>query len=268
MKHCLLFAAIIFLSACSGVDDEKDLAVIIASGTLVDLTYSFDENTIYWPTAEGFVFEFGTAGDTEAGFYYEAHSFRGAEHGGTHLDAPIHFSRDKLTADQIPLKNLIAPAIVIDVTVSRGDNPDYLISAGDIMQWETVNGQIEDGTIVLFRSGFGQYWPSREDYLGTDERGPEAVAQLHFPGLDPEAARWLVSESNVAAVGIDTASIDFGQSTLFESHQILFGENIPVFENVANLDRLPLTGVLVMALPMKITGGSGGPLRIAAWVGH
>ncbi|MCM3900094.1 MAG: cyclase family protein, partial [Pyrinomonadaceae bacterium] len=101
-------------------------------------------------------------------------------------------------------------------------------------------------------------------YLGTEERGAEAVAKLHFPGLHPDAARWLAANRSIKAIGLDTASIDFGQSTLFESHRILFDKNIPAFENVANLDRLPPKGFSVIALPMKIKGGSGGPLRIVA----
>jgi kynurenine formamidase len=117
---------------------------------------------------------------------------------------------------------------------------------------------------MLIRTGFARYWPDAARYLGTDERGEEAVAQLHFPGLHPDAARWLVDNRPVRAVGIDTASIDFGQSTAFESHQVLFASEIPAFENLMALDRLPPTGAFVVALPMKIAGGSGGPLRAVA----
>jgi kynurenine formamidase len=103
-------------------------------------------------------------------------------------------------------------------------------------------------------------------YLGTDRRGPEAVAELHFPGLHPDAAGWLVEERSIDAIGIDTPSIDYGQSTVFESHQVLFGANVLAFENVANLEQIPPAGGFVLALPMKIRGGSGGPLRIVAFV--
>ena len=101
-------------------------------------------------------------------------------------------------------------------------------------------------------------------YLGTAERGAEAVAKLHFPGLDPDAARWLVANRRIDAIGIDTASIDFGQSTLFESHRALYAANIPAFENLTTLERLPATGASIIALPMKIGGGSGAPLRAIA----
>jgi kynurenine formamidase len=155
-------------------------------------------------------------------------------------------------------------AILIDVTKQCAANPDYQVSVADFENWEKQNGRIGPGTIVLLRTGFGKYYPDRKKYLGTDERGAEAVAKLHFPGLDPAAAAWLTQNRSIKAIGLDTASIDRGQSTLFESHRTLFEKNIPAFENVANLEQLPLKGFSVIALPMKIKGGSGGPLRIVA----
>ncbi|HEY4643237.1 MAG TPA: cyclase family protein, partial [Bacteroidota bacterium] len=128
------------------------------------------------------------------------------------------------------------------------------------------HGRIPQKAIVLIRTGYGSFWPDREKYMGTPERGTEAVAKLHFPGLHPDAAKWLIDERSVKAVGLDTPSIDHGQSTQFESHVTLFEANVPAFENVANLDQLPVNGFTVVALPMKIRGGSGGPLRIIALV--
>jgi len=159
---------------------------------------------------------------------------------------------------------LIGPGVVVDVSGSALQDPDYLVSVADFEDWERQNGELAEGVIVLLRTGYGQFWPNRERYMGTGERGAEAVAKLHFPGLDPAAARWLRDERQVRAVGIDTPSIDFGQSRTFEAHQELFAGNIPVFENVANLDTLPADDFTVIALPMKIAGGSGGPLRIVA----
>jgi kynurenine formamidase len=238
----------------------------LLSGKLIDLTYAYDSTTIYWPTEEGFVFETGTEGYTDKGYYYTANSFRAAEHGGTHLDAPIHFAEGKRTVDEIPLQNLVGSAIVVDVSEDAADQPDYQISVKDFQQWEAEHGKIPNGTIVLVRTGYGRYWPNRVQYMGTDERGIKAVAKLHFPGLHPEAARWLIENRSIKAIGLDTPSIDYGQSTQFESHQRLFQENIPAFENVANLDQLPIQGFIVIALPMKIGGGSGAPLRIMAIV--
>ena len=234
------------------------------TGHIVDLTYAFDSNSVYWPTAEQFKLETDFEGVTDKGYFYSAYRYSAAEHGGTHLDAPVHFAKGHNPIDQIPLDQLIGSAIVVDVTKQCATNPDYLVSVKDFEDWEKQNGKIPNGTIVLLRTGFGKYYPDRKKYLGTDERGAEAVAKLHFPGLDPAAARWLTQSRSIKAIGLDTASIDRGQSTLFESHRTLFEHNIPAFENVANMDKLPAKGFTVIALPMKIKGGSGGPLRIVA----
>ena len=237
---------------------------VIPTGRVVDLTHAFDANSVYWPTAEPFKLETDFEGMTEKGYYYSAYRYSAAEHGGTHLDSPVHFAKGRHTVDQIPLQQLMGAAVVVDVTSQCATNPDYQVSVADFQNWERRNGRIAPGTIVLLRTGFGKYYPDRKKYLGTEERGAEAVAKLHFPGLDPAAARWLTQNRSIKAIGLDTPSIDYGQSTLFESHRILFEKNIPAFENVANLEQLPLKGFSVIALPMKIKGGSGGPLRIVA----
>jgi len=272
MRVILLpFAFILFVMCSQPQKQDTPEAIPLTnssflSGKIIDLTYAFDSSTIYWPTEAGFVFEQATEGYTEKGYYYTANAFCAAEHGGTHLDAPIHFAEGRQTVDAIPLRNLIAPGIVIDVRDMAAGNPDYQVSVDDLEQWETQYGQIPTGTIILLRTGFGQYWPDRMRYLGTDEQGAEAVAKLHFPGLHPDAARWLIENRSVKAIGLDTPSIDYGQSQLFETHQALFKENIPAFENVAQLDQLPPQGFLIIALPMKIGKGSGAPLRIIAIV--
>ncbi len=252
------------LAACGR--NTPDVASVFdgTAGRWVDLSYSFSEETIYWPTAEPFVLEQVFYDVADSGFFYAANNFSAAEHGGTHLDAPIHFAEGRHTTDEVPLEQLIGSTVVIDV--SNGIAPDYQIRIEDIEIWESSHGRIPDAAILLFRTGWGERWPDRLEYLGTEERGPDAVADLHFPGIAPATAQWLVDERDIDAVGIDTPSIDYGQSTRFESHQILYGANIPGFENVANLDRLPETGGFVIALPMKIAGGSGGPLRIVAFI--
>ncbi|AXT19498.1 cyclase family protein [Flavobacteriaceae bacterium AU392] len=232
---------------------------------IIDLTHEFSEETIYWVTAKEFELDVVAKGQTDNGYFYSANNFATAEHGGTHIDAPIHFAKDALSVEEIPLDKLIGKAIKIDVTEKALNNPDYLISINDFKQWETEEGmQIPDGSIVLLETGFSKYYPDKIKYLGTDARGPEALKDLHFPGLSPEAAEWLVTNRNINSIGIDTPSIDYGQSTLFKSHVSLMTRNIPAFENVTNLDQLPNKGFKVIALPMKIKGGSGGPLRIIA----
>lgn len=168
--------------------------------------------------------------------------------------------------DEIPLDHLMGNAVVVDVSANAKGQPDYQVSTADFLAWEKTHGALPEGVIVLLRTGFGQFWPDKLKYMGTEERGQEGVAKLHFPGLHPDAAKWLTTERKIHAIGLDTPSIDYGQSTHFESHQTLFKENIPAFENLANLDKLPPSGIWVAALPMKIKGGSGGPLRIVALV--
>ena len=254
------------LAAIAALLTASHAAASDAQRTLVDLTHSFGADTIYWPTEEGFVLERGPAGPTPGGYYYEAHRFRAAEHGGTHLDAPIHFAAGRQTTDAIPLDRLVGPAVVVDVSRACAADRDHAVTIDDLAAFETAHGRIPDGAIVLLRTGFARFWPDRASYLGTAERGAAGVSKLRFPGLSEAAARWLVAERHVHAVGIDTASIDPGISTRFETHQALFTQNVPAFENLANLDQLPPRGFEVVALPMKIEGGSGGPLRAIAIV--
>lgn len=237
----------------------------LANGTWIDLTHEFSEDTIYWVTAEPFKRTTVAEGKTDKGFYYSAYNFSGAEHGGTHLDSPIHFAEGKKTVDQIDIASLIGEGVKIDVSTKASADRDHLITVDDIKAWETANGSIPVGSIILFQTGFASRWPDKKTYLGTDQKGPDAVKDLHFPGLHPEAAKWLVENRKIKAVGIDTASIDYGQSTTFDSHVALMTNNIPAFENVADMSKLPAKGFQVFALPMKIKGGSGGPLRIVAF---
>jgi kynurenine formamidase len=205
-------------------------------------------------------------GETEGGWYYAANNFAAAEHGGTHLDAPIHFARGGDTAEEIPLRRLVGRGVVVDVSEAALADRDYQVSRADFAAHERRHGRIPRRAIVLLRTGYGRFWPDRERYMGTAELGDAAVAKLHFPGLHPDGAEWLVQKRRVRAVGLDTPSIDFGQSKLFESHQVLGAANVPVFENLANLQRLPAENFLFVGLPMKIDKGSGGPLRAMAIV--
>jgi kynurenine formamidase len=246
--------------AAAGVSQAAEWS----QGRWVDLTHPFDEKTIYWPTEKGFRFELGTNGPTSKGYYYAANRFASAEHGGTHLDAPRHFSAAGETADAIPLTHLLGEAVVVDVTTRCAADPSYQITPDDLVGWETRHGRQLVDVIVLLRTGWSLRWADRAAYLGTDQTGPEAVAHLRFPGLSPLAARWLVDHRRIRAIGIDTASIDHGPSTHFGSHVVLCGGGVPIFENVAALDAVPDQGAFVIALPMKIAGGSGGPLRIVA----
>ena len=255
------------LAGCNETPERIQYLPDLSLGEWIDLTYPYDENTIYWPTdTQGFHIDTVAFGVTDQDYFYSAFSFCSAEHGGTHLDAPVHFSEGKKSIDQLELDQLIGKAIVIDVSENALTRPDYLVGVDDLEQWETENGPIPPNSILLLRTGYGKFWPDREQYLGTSQQGPEAIPNLHFPGLDPEAASWLIENRNIQAIGLDTPSIDYGQSSLFESHRILFAKNIPAFENLANLDKLPTQGAWVIALPMAIAGGSGAPLRAVAFL--
>ena len=250
---------------------DASRAEIIASvfgggaGQWVDLTHPYSSRSIYWPTDTlGFQLEKLAHGHTPGGWFYSSYRYSAAEHGGTHLDAPIHFAEGGWTNDQVPLTSLVGPAVVVDV--SSRVQPDYLLSVDDLARWEADHGQIPKGAILLVRTGWDSRYQDRASYLGTALRGADAVAQLHFPGVSAEAAQWLADNRTIAALGIDTPSIDYGQSVDFRAHVILYAKNIPGFENVANLAALPPVGGFVVALPMKIEGGSGGPLRIVAYV--
>jgi kynurenine formamidase len=259
----LLLCAAAGAAGCCGA--RATLPEQLDRATWVDRTYDFDSTTLYWPTAQPFRLQIVSAQRTPAGYYYAANNFAAAEHGGTHLDAPVHFAAGKHSTEQIPVTQLVGAAAVIDVSSQVASNPDYLITPEDVEAWERGHAAIPAGAIVVFRTGWGSRWPDRARYLGTMKTGAAAVPELHFPGIDPSTAHWLVAH-HVRAVGIDTPSIDYGQSRTFDTHQVLLGADIPAFENVAHVSALPATGAFIIGLPMKIRGGSGGPLRIVAVV--
>jgi len=261
---------LLLAAACVPQAEEAPLRVSDVftgdAGEWIDLTHDFSEEAVYWPTAEPFELEEAAYGETEGGYFYAAYTFSAAEHGGTHLDAPIHFARGRATVEELGVDRLVGPAAVVDVSEAAAGNPDYRVRVADLEAWEEAHGELSDGALLLIRTGWSERWPDRERYLGTDATGPEAVPELHFPGLHPDAARWLVENRSVAAVGIDTPSIDHGQSDDFMAHRVLYEAGIAGFENVARLEALPASGAFVVALPMKIRGGSGAPLRIVAFV--
>jgi kynurenine formamidase len=258
MKHLWIpQAALAAMMATSAVAQD------LSAGKWIDLTHPFNENSVYWPTAEMFKKTEVFHGRTEGGWYYSAYNFSAAEHGGTHMDSPVHFAEGAHTTDQIPVDQLIGPGFVIDVSRQAAENVDYLINAKDIEAFEARHGRLPRGAIVLLNTGRAGLYANRRAYMGTAERGAGAVPKLHFPGLGVDGAALLVARG-VGAVGIDTPSIDFGQSKDFATHVKLMTNNIPAFENVADMSALPPTGSTIIALPMKIEGGSGGPLRIVA----
>jgi len=254
LRVCLVIAALVTSIGCSSNRAQ----------TVLDLTHHFDEATIYWPTNKPFQWERTAWGITAGGYWYAAGNFSASEHGGTHIDAPIHFAEGRQTVSDIPVDRLIGPGVVVDVRARCADQPDYELQILDFAAWEAEHGRIPTGAIVLVMTGWGQRWPDRKRYLGSDT--PDVATTLHFPGFSQAAADFLVRERAVRGVGIDTASIDPGRSHDFPAHRIFNAANVYALENVAALETLPTQGVTIVALPLKIRGGSGAPVRIIALV--
>ena len=258
--HTLLTGALIIFAGLGCATKRNSSAINPAR--IVDLSHSFGPSTIYWPTAEPFKLQRVAYGRTQGGYFYVANNISMAEHGGTHMDAPIHFAEGRITADQVPLASCIGPAVVIDVRDSAAKDRDYRLTADDVRNWECKHGRIPAGAIVIMNSGWSARWPDKLRYIGTDK--PMDVANLHFPGFSREAAEFLVNQRDIAALAVDTASTDYGQSKDFVVHQVIHAKNKPGFENLANVDRLPPKGATLVALPLKIEQGSGSPARIIA----
>ena len=254
-----------FLAVLAGCRAGPEARLDLTRYSLVDLSHSYSAATLYWPTSPS-AFELKPlhVGLTPGGFFYSAYRFATPEHGGTHLDAPVHFDSTGAPVDRVPLDRLVGSAVVIDVTAKAAADPDYRLSVADLEAFEAAHGAIAPGSIVLLRTGWSARWGDRKAYFGDDT--PNDATKLHFPGYGVDAARLLVEQRNVAALGIDSPSVDYGPSQDFQVHRVGAPRGVPNFENLTGLDRLPATGATVFALPMKIEGGSGAPLRALALV--
>lgn len=252
----LVFICLFVAAAFSGCGSKEKL---------LDMTYPYDENTIYWPTAKSFKLEKVSWGITEGGWWYASNEFSASEHGGTHVDAPIHFAEKGRTIEQIPLEEWIGPAVRLDVTEKCEKNRDYLLIVDDINNWERKYGKIPDGAWVIMYTGIDtKYYPDKKKVLGTDKKGEEAIPELSFPGFSPESVKFLIEERNITGIAIDTPSIDYGKSKKFKVHQVLCGADRLALENIANLDKLPPSGATLYVIPMPIKQGTGAPARVFA----
>lgn len=260
MKRLFALAILCAAISCSG----PDLSERLQMARWTDLTHEYDSSTVYWPTDANFRHDTVFYGRTPGGYFYSSFKYAAEEHGGTHFDAPVHFHEGGNTIDKVPVSQLHGPGIVIDVTAQCSANRDYLVSSQDMIDWEKQNGAIPEGAIVIIRTGYEKFWNDHLKYLGTLKKGAEGVAELHFPGLSPEASEWITTNRKINAIGLDTPSLDYGQSKDFKTHRILTAAGLTMYENLCNLDQLPATGAYIVALPMKIRGGSGAPLRIVA----
>jgi kynurenine formamidase len=219
---------------------------------VLDLSYAINDKLVSWPGDEKF-FEAKVNATIEKNGYF-TRSFWMLEHYGTHLDAPAHFPPGKTTVDQIPVKQLFGPAVVIDVRAESGKDADYQLAVARIEDWEKRHGRIPEGAIVLLRTGWASRWPDVQKYRNQDANG-----KMHFPGFSVEAAKLLIER-----LGCDTLSIDPGTSNDFAVHHVALGAGLYHLENLANMSELPETGAFLIVAPIKLEGGSGGPARVFA----
>ena len=228
--------------------------------SVVDLTHTLDGKTPTYEPSDSPAYQAKAVATVEKDGYF-AREISLPEHFGTHLDAPAHFVGGLWTVDQIPVERLVAPLVVMDVTAGAKTNPDYQVSLADISKYEEAHGQIPMNAVVMAYTGWDSRWNSPKDYRNLDASGV-----MHFPGYSLDAARFLVEARNALAVGIDTLSIDYGQSKDYPVHHYTLSHSLYQLENVANLDRAPVRGGIVVVAPAKLEGGSDAPVRIFALV--
>lgn len=221
----------------------------------VDLTYPLDESNPYWPGDNYGPFSYDVIATFEKDNVLSG-AFSMPEHLGTHLDAPNHFVKGQVGVDEIPLEKLVAPLVVIDIRTAVSDDADYQLTVDDLNAWEQRNGFIPPRSVVFALTGWGTRWSDFESYKNADGEGT-----LHFPGFSPESAEWLVQEREISGLGIDTLSVDPGVSQDFAVHHIVHGSGGYHIENAARLDEVPETGAWLLAAPIKIAAGTGGPTR-------
>lgn len=230
---------------------------------MIDLTYVFDETTPHHPMHKPYqmtLLHNQTFRDTAV--WLQLEDMFSATHAGTHMDAPAHFKKGGITMEQIDITRFVAPAAVIDITERASQDPNAEVTVGDLLAWEATTGQTLNGSIVLMRSGWGKKWTNSTEFYGTPIH--DDISELRFPGISPDAARWLIDNRNINGVGVDTLSFDRGQSDDFLSHVLLLGHGLFGLENVANMEELPIYGATLYVFPMKLGRASGAPTRIVA----
>jgi kynurenine formamidase len=261
---CLIVAAIVTPHASAfGQNPPAAEAVTLADvaagrAQIVDLAYSLNEQTNFWPGEQYAPFRLETIATLQQdGVLSKAMSL--PEHIGTHLDAPNHFEANQPDVAEIAPEQLFAEGVVIDISMQAEQDADYSLTVEDVAEWEAAHGAIPEGSIVLLNTGWSRYWNEPARFHGRDVRGV-----LHFPSYSPETARLLIEERKAKGLGVDTLSIDAGTSKTFDVHHIVNAAGRYGIENVANLDQLPPRGFYLIVAPMKVDAGTGGPARVFA----
>lgn len=241
----------------SSADECRLLAGIPSGQTrVIDMTYVINDHSPAWPGDTHPFSAIVTATPAKQGYF--TRKFTLLEHYETHMDAPAHFPPGKEALDQIPIDRFFGPGEVIDIRDKVAKDVDYRLTTEDVEDWESHHGRIPAGAIVMLRTGWASRWPDQKSYRNMDAKGV-----MHFPGYSVAAARLLISR-RVSGLCIDTLSIDYGPSKDFEVHRTTLPAGLFHVENIANLDKLPATGAFIIAAPIKLEGGSGGPVRVFA----
>jgi len=265
IKHLIFLLITILISSChahTAISSTSLEDVANGNCTIIDLTYPLNNSNAYWPAPSYTPFTYKSVATLkENGVFSGAYST--PEHLGTHIDAPNHFEDNQPSVDELSLETLIGAAFVIDISDKVENNADYELTVDDIIDWEEVNGRIRERSIILLNTGWSRRWSDYERYKNVDDSN-----KLHFPGYSADAADFLVEKRGINGIGIDTLSADNGMSTDFAVHHIINGSGKYILENVANLDKLPPTGVTLIIAPIKIEGGSGGQARMWAILSH
>jgi len=271
MKQFSVLVFLFLLAACQASQpgeqpkpEPSGLFEGIATGKtrVVDLTHALNPQNPYWPGPGYAPFKYEIFATLEKDGVLSGR-FTMAEHTGTHLDAPNHFAAGQIPVDKLPPQQLFVPAVVIDVRDKANENADYLLNPADLTAWEQIHGRIPQNAAVMMYTGWDARWADFDKYKNADNKGT-----LHFPGFSPEAAKVLAEERNVAGIGIDTLSVDYGMSKDFAVHHISHSKGKYHLENVANLGSLPATGASLVVAPIKIENGTGGPARIFALIAN
>lgn len=221
---------------------------------VIDLGHPLSATDPTWSGKPVFTHTVSREGDIVTG------SFSTDEHFGTHVDAPVHFVPNGWTIDQIPVTRLVRPGVMLDLRAKCARDDDYRVTRADIVVFERRNGVIQPGTIVLVATGWDARWSNPARYRN------EHDGAMHFPGFSADAATLLAESRDVAALGIDTPSVDYGLSTAYEVHHITLPRQIYNVENAAHLTDLPPTGFTVVVAPINVKGASGAPARVFAVV--
>ena len=230
------------------------LGILILFLKVIDLSHAVDEKIPIWPGGVPFSRQLLADWDKDG---YRMFKLCLGENVGTHVDAPAHFIKGAPFIDDI--KKLLFKGVMIDISKKVEKNPDYALSREDIEKWEKKYGKIPVGSFVIVRTDWWKRWQDPKKYVNMKH------GVMHFPGISPEAARILV-ERKVAGVGIDTLSLDPGNSKTFDAHKILLGAGIFGVENLTNLDKLPPKGFEVFVGVVKIKDGTQAPARVIAVV--